>query len=97
MTSPQRPSWSSPSTLPPESGGDGPPERSGGRRCRTRALRERRQFKAMPLMPIVIEHIYAHHTGRTDEQVHRDIERDRFFRPEEALEYGLIDEVIASH
>jgi ATP-dependent Clp protease protease subunit len=27
----------------------------------------------------------------------RDMERDRFFKPEEALEYGLIDKVIASH
>jgi ATP-dependent Clp protease, protease subunit len=44
-----------------------------------------------------IDEIYAHHTGRTVEEVHRDMERDRFFKPEEALEYGLIDKVIASH
>ena len=44
-----------------------------------------------------VEHIYAHHTARTVEQVHRDMERDRFFKPDEALEYGLIDKVIASH
>ena len=44
-----------------------------------------------------VEHIYAHHTGRTVEQVHRDMQRDRFLKPEEALDYGLIDEVIASH
>jgi ATP-dependent Clp protease protease subunit len=44
-----------------------------------------------------VEQIYAHHTGRTVEQVHRDMERDRFFKPDEALEYGLIDKVIASH
>ena len=44
-----------------------------------------------------VEHIYAQHTGRTVEQVHRDMERDRFFKPDEALEYGLIDKVIASH
>jgi ATP-dependent Clp protease, protease subunit len=25
------------------------------------------------------------------------MERDRFFRPEEAVEYGLIDKVIESH
>jgi ATP-dependent Clp protease protease subunit len=29
--------------------------------------------------------------------VHRDMERDRFFKPEEAVEYGLIDRVISSH
>jgi ATP-dependent Clp protease, protease subunit len=44
-----------------------------------------------------VEHIYAHHTGRTVEEVHRDMERDRFFKPQEAVEYGLIDKVIASH
>jgi ATP-dependent Clp protease protease subunit len=41
-----------------------------------------------------IDQIYAHHTGRPIEEVHRDMERDRFFGPEEALEYGLIDRII---
>jgi ATP-dependent Clp protease, protease subunit len=41
-----------------------------------------------------IDHIYAHHTGRPVEEVHRDMERDRFFRPDEAAEYGLIDRII---
>ncbi len=44
-----------------------------------------------------IDEIYAHHTGRTVEQVHTDMERDRFFKAEEAVEYGLIDRVIESH
>jgi ATP-dependent Clp protease, protease subunit len=43
------------------------------------------------------EQIYAHHAGRTVEQVHREMERDRFVKPEEAVAYGLIDNVIASH
>src|SRR5881628_3082334 len=37
-----------------------------------------------------IDQIYAHHTGRSIEEVHRDMERDRFFPPEEAVGYGLI-------
>jgi ATP-dependent Clp protease, protease subunit len=41
-----------------------------------------------------IDEIYAHHTGRPIEEVHRDMERDRFFIPEDAVEYGLIDRVI---
>jgi ATP-dependent Clp protease, protease subunit len=41
-----------------------------------------------------IDQIYAEHTGRPLEEVHRDMERDRFFRPDEAQEYGLIDRVI---
>ncbi|HEV3128254.1 MAG TPA: ATP-dependent Clp endopeptidase proteolytic subunit ClpP [Solirubrobacteraceae bacterium] len=44
-----------------------------------------------------IDQIYAEHTGQPLEQVHRDMERDRFFNPEQALEYGLIDRVIDSH
>ena len=41
-----------------------------------------------------IDHIYAQHTGRPVEEVHRDMERDRFFRPDEAQDYGLIDRII---
>ena len=44
-----------------------------------------------------IDEIYAKHTGQPIEQVHDDMERDRFFKPDEALEYGLIDRVISSH
>jgi ATP-dependent Clp protease protease subunit len=44
-----------------------------------------------------IDEIYAKHTGRPVEEVHRDMERDRFFKPEEAVEYGLIDTVISKH
>ena len=44
-----------------------------------------------------IDEIYAHHTGQTVEQVHTDMERDRFFKADEAVEYGLIDRVIEHH
>jgi len=44
-----------------------------------------------------IDEIYAEHTGQPIEQVHRDMERDRFFKAEEAAEYGLIDRVISTH
>jgi ATP-dependent Clp protease, protease subunit len=44
-----------------------------------------------------IDQIYAHHTRRSIEEVHRDMERDHFFRPDEAQEYGLIDRVIEKH
>jgi ATP-dependent Clp protease, protease subunit len=40
------------------------------------------------------EEIYARHTDRTIEQVHEDMERDRFFGAAEAVEYGLVDRVI---
>ena len=44
-----------------------------------------------------IDEVYAHHTGQAIEQVHSDMERDRFFKADEAAEYGLIDRVISSH
>jgi ATP-dependent Clp protease protease subunit len=44
-----------------------------------------------------IDEIYAKHTGQPLEQVHNDMLRDRFFKPDEAVEYGLIDNVISEH
>src|SRR6185312_12275631 len=44
-----------------------------------------------------IDQIYAHHTGKPVEEVHVDMERDRFFNPVQAAEYGLIDRVIEEH
>ena len=44
-----------------------------------------------------IDEIYAKHTGQSEERVHTDMERDRFFKADEAVEYGLIDRVLTSH
>jgi ATP-dependent Clp protease, protease subunit len=44
-----------------------------------------------------MDEIYAKHTGKPEEQVRADMERDRFFKPEEAVEYGLIDRVLEKH
>jgi ATP-dependent Clp protease, protease subunit len=44
-----------------------------------------------------IDEIFAQHTGQPVEQVHTDMERDRFFKADEAAEYGLIDQVIDRH
>src|SRR5688572_20888503 len=44
-----------------------------------------------------IEEVYAEHTGQPAERIHEDMDRDRFFDPDEAREYGLIDRVISSH
>jgi ATP-dependent Clp protease, protease subunit len=44
-----------------------------------------------------VDEIYARHCGQSVEQVHDDMDRDRFFTAEQAREYGLIDRVITSH
>jgi ATP-dependent Clp protease protease subunit len=40
-----------------------------------------------------LDELYAQHTGQSLERVHDDMERDRFFTPQEAAGYGLIDRV----
>jgi ATP-dependent Clp protease protease subunit len=44
-----------------------------------------------------IDALYAKHTGQTEEQVHADMERDRFFTAEEAVAYGLVDQAVERH
>ena len=41
-----------------------------------------------------LNRIYAENTGQTEERVNEDLDRDRFMSPDEAAEYGLIDDVI---
>lgn len=43
-----------------------------------------------------LEGIIAHHSGQSVERVHTDAERDYWMSAEEALEYGLVDKVVAS-
>ena len=42
-----------------------------------------------------LEEILSLHTGRPQEQVAKDMERDYFMTSQEALDYGIIDNVIA--
>src|SRR5213083_1742093 len=43
----------------------------------------------------VLNELIAKHTGQPLERVERDTDRDFFLNPQEALEYGLIDGIIA--
>ena len=43
-----------------------------------------------------LEELLASHTGQSQEQVKKDIERDKILTAAESVEYGLIDEVISS-
>lgn len=42
----------------------------------------------------VLNGIIQHHTGQPLERIRRDTERDFFMSPTEAVEYGIIDEVL---
>jgi ATP-dependent Clp protease protease subunit len=44
----------------------------------------------------LLDEIYARHTGQSIEQVHDDMERDRFFSADQAVEYGLVDRIISA-
>ena len=43
-----------------------------------------------------LNEIYVQHTGRTLDEVEQALERDRFMSPEEAREWGLIDEILVA-
>ena len=42
----------------------------------------------------LLNELYAKHTGQPVERIRRDLERDYFMSAQEAVEYGLIDEVV---
>ena len=42
-----------------------------------------------------LNQMYADHTGQTIETINDSMERDKFMSPEEALEFGLVDKIIA--
>jgi ATP-dependent Clp protease protease subunit len=41
-----------------------------------------------------VEEIYAHHTGKPIDEISEALERDRFFTPEQATDFGLVDRVM---
>ncbi len=42
-----------------------------------------------------LNEILAKHTGQTVERIQDDVDRDRFMSPEEAVTYGIIDQVVS--
>ena len=44
----------------------------------------------------LMEHMLAHDTGQSVEKVSKDIERDKYLTAEEAVEYGIVDEILTS-
>lgn len=54
------------------------------------------QAKEIMRMREWLEQTLSEHTGRSIEQVNKDIDRDKILTAEEALEYGIIDQVLSS-
>ena len=54
------------------------------------------QAREILRMRALLEHLIAKHTGRDEELVRKDIERDKILNAQEALEYGMIDQVLTS-
>ena len=52
------------------------------------------QAEQMARTKRLLQERIAHHTGQTVEQVEADSDRDRWFTPTEAKDYGIIDHVI---
>ena len=54
------------------------------------------QAREIMRMRELLESMLSKHTTRTPEQIAQDIERDKILTAAEAVEYGLIDQVLAS-
>jgi ATP-dependent Clp protease protease subunit len=54
------------------------------------------QAKEILRIRSLMEEMLSTDTGKTPEEVSRDIERDKYLTAEQALEYGIIDEVLTS-
>ena len=54
------------------------------------------QAREILRMRDLLEVMLADHSGQTAEQIRKDIERDKILTAREAVEYGLIDEVVST-
>ena len=52
------------------------------------------QAREILRMRTSMERVLAQHTGRDEDQVRKDIERDKFLTAAEAKDYGIVDEVL---
>jgi ATP-dependent Clp protease, protease subunit len=54
------------------------------------------QAREILRMRSLLEQMISNHTGRTADQVRKDIDRDKILTADEAKDYGLIDQVLSS-
>ena len=69
---------------------------SGGSEGSSQASDIEIQAREIQRMREWLEETLAHHSNRTSEEVHKDIDRDKILSADEAVEYGLIDQVLTS-
>ena len=54
------------------------------------------QAREILRMRTLLEDMISKHTGRTPDQVRKDIDRDKILTAEEAKDYGLVDQILTS-
>jgi len=52
------------------------------------------QYKELKRVEDLLHKLLAQHTGQTEEQISADFDRDRFMTAQEAIEYGLVDQIL---
>jgi ATP-dependent Clp protease protease subunit len=52
------------------------------------------QYKELKRVEDLLHRLLSKHTGQSAEQISADFERDRFMTAEEAVEYGLVDQIL---
>jgi len=52
------------------------------------------QYKELKRVEDLLHGLLSHHTGQTVEQISSDFDRDRFMTAEEAIDYGLVDQIL---
>ena len=45
----------------------------------------------------LIEELLVKHTGQPKESIHKDVERDFYLSADEAVKYGIVDEILTRH
>ena len=55
----------------------------------------KRHFEESQRLNDVLTKLIAHHSGKTEKQVTKDMDRDYFLSAAEAVEYGLVDQVVS--
>ncbi|MFB0538088.1 MAG: ATP-dependent Clp protease proteolytic subunit [Anaerolineae bacterium] len=52
------------------------------------------QYKELERVEVMIKNLLAQHTGQSLERITKDFDRDYFMDAKEAVEYGIVDEVL---